>query len=210
MSTITTPKATIQSYLRLSTDTYQAALMLTTMSIYLTVRSHKLSLPTSTTGHFLAIVLPLILPIITYIFNHPTSSKLSLPISSNRRTMPFRLPIIPTAITILFMLDTALLTIASTALESSTFTCALETRWHQLFQKKNEGAVRVIQDAFDCCGLRTLVHEPWPFPPTPLRTCSERYNRGLACEGPWSTAGRGVWIGMVGVATANVTIKASH
>jgi len=185
-----------------------AALILLAISIYYTVRARNLSLPTPTIAHFLAIALPLAFPVIAFLFNRPVPSKLSQSISPKRGSLISRLPIISTAITILFMLDSALLAVSSAALEPSTFTCVLETHWHHLFRTKNEDALKRIQDALDCCGLKTVLHEPWPFPPVSLETCSKRYNRSTACEVPWITAGREVWGGMIGVATASIVIKA--
>lgn len=109
------------------------------------------------------------------------------------------------------MLDTVLVTLASGSLSAQTFNCAIERRWRSLFESKNEGAIRRIQDALDCCGLRTTVDQAWPFPgkEVPATACQDQTGRKRSCEGGWEGAEKGVLAGMIVVGVAIMMAKAS-
>lgn len=57
----------------------------------------------------------------------------------------------------------------------------------QLFRSKNEGAIRRIQDAFDCCGFKSTLDMAWPFVAKNIGAgeCVARYRRNTACEAAW-------------------------
>lgn len=59
-----------------------------------------------------------------------------------------------------------------------------------MFRTKNEGAIRRIQDTFDCCGFRSTLDQAWPFPTKDIGagSCAARYQRNTPCEGPWRQA----------------------
>jgi hypothetical protein len=89
-------------------------------------------------------------------------------------------------ISIVSLLDAVLITLASTLLQPSLLTCQLERRWRTLFQRHNANAIRGIQDALDCCGLRTPLDQPWPFPDHHGATaCRENFGRERSCEARW-------------------------
>lgn len=70
---------------------------------------------------------------------------------------------------------------------SATVGCELSTRWQHLFRTKDAQAIRAIQEALQCCGFRTVKDMAWPFPPTDVQ-CPARFDRALACQGPWTAA----------------------
>jgi hypothetical protein len=66
--------------------------------------------------------------------------------------------------------------------------CALRDTWQKLFQSKEEGCVRRIQDAFQCCGFATMRDMAWPFQDANhgADACMVRYEeRQRACLEPW-------------------------
>lgn len=66
--------------------------------------------------------------------------------------------------------------------------CELAARWQHLFRAKDARAVRAIQDALQCCGFRSVGDMAWPFPPADVPRCAARFDRALACRGPWADA----------------------
>lgn len=110
------------------------------------------------------------------------------------------------------MLDTVLVTLASASLSPETLNCAIERRWRFLFTTKNEDAIRKIQDALDCCGLRTTVDQAWPFQGRGVEAteCVERTGRRRACEAGWEGAERGVTTWMIVAGMAVMVVKVSN
>lgn len=98
------------------------------------------------------------------------------------------------------ILTTALATLYATDLApSDTRSCELSTRWQRLFRAKDADTIRTIQDALQCCGFRTVKDMAWPFEPKDVQ-CRVRFDRGLACQGPWTAALQrvaGVELGLV-------------
>ncbi|KAL1884094.1 hypothetical protein Daus18300_000205 [Diaporthe australafricana] len=77
--------------------------------------------------------------------------------------------------------------------------CGLAKKWQRLFQVKDAQSVKAIQDAFECCGFRSVKDMAWPFLPTEV-TCAQRFDRQLPCEVPWTSAmqtSAGVELGIV-------------
>lgn len=77
--------------------------------------------------------------------------------------------------------------------------CGLSTTWQRLFRAKDGPSVRAIQDAFECCGFRSVRDMAWPFPPVDV-ACAQRFDRALPCHGPWTGAlqkSAGVELGIV-------------
>lgn len=77
--------------------------------------------------------------------------------------------------------------------------CALSSTWQALFRSKNGPAIRSIQDAFSCCGLRKPVDMAWPFPSgrdgISAKTCQTSFGRNEGCLDAWARADRVVRIG---------------
>ncbi|KAH8778639.1 tetraspanin [Diaporthe sp. PMI_573] len=77
--------------------------------------------------------------------------------------------------------------------------CSLSTIWSRLFRAKDAQSVKAIQDAFECCGFRSVKDMAWPFPPVDV-ACAQRFDRALPCWGPWTSAlqrSAGVELGVV-------------
>jgi hypothetical protein len=56
-----------------------------------------------------------------------------------------------------------------------------------MFQKHDGKSIQRIQDAFDCCGLRTPLHMAYPFPGKDVTadTCKRTFGRNESCFGAW-------------------------
>lgn len=102
-------------------------------------------------------------------------------------------------ITIAFFLvyETVLATLAGTHISPPlSLNCGLRERWQSLYQAKDEGSVRRIQDTFDCCGLTSVKDMAWPFPTADrsANACVERFERDTPCLEPWKAEERKVAI----------------
>ncbi|KAI7788562.1 tetraspanin tsp3 [Diaporthe eres] len=81
----------------------------------------------------------------------------------------------------------------------ATRDCGLSNIWERLFRTKDAQSVKAIQDAFECCGFRSVKHMAWPFPPVDI-ACAQRFDRALPCRGPWTSAlqrSAGVELGVI-------------
>jgi hypothetical protein len=58
-----------------------------------------------------------------------------------------------------------------------------------MFGQKQENAIRIIQDAFKCCGLHSPVDRAWPFPGhgVEANACRVQYERERSCFDQWRT-----------------------
>ena len=139
-----------------SSHTLQIHIGALVLAIFSWVRATHLSLPIPTLAPLLATALP-ILNFILLFSSSPTTTTTDAKPSSRRL-----LPIDP--FTLLFILDTLLITLASSQLPAATLLCSLETQWRSRFQSKDARAIRSIQDRLNCCGLRSARDEAWPFP----------------------------------------------
>jgi hypothetical protein len=76
-------------------------------------------------------------------------------------------------------------TLAATHLTPST--CELEQVWRALYIHKNGPAVRTIQDAFECCGFRSLKDMAYPFPQADIspNNCMLSTKRTRSCLDSW-------------------------
>lgn len=191
----------------------QFPLAFTSLAIYAAHRASNYSLPTFSLTHTLAIILPFLTYSTLYTFtSRPSPHYLIPPKSSPMSRLQSLVPNRQISLIVLFILDSLLLTLASTALSPSTFNCALERRWVELFRAKNESAIRAIQDQLECCGFRAVKDKAWPFPAKGVGAgaCAERYGRTRPCEVPWSAVEREVLRTMIGVGVGVVVLKASH
>lgn len=164
------------------------------------MHANNLYLPISLFTRVLAICLPIINGFAIYMTGSRSSKKL----------LPRRLrALVPTALspalTVLFMFDAVLVTLAGASLSPENLECAIERRWRFLFNTHNQKAIRSIQDALECCGLRTLVDQAWPF--VPATTCRESTGRTRACEPGWEGAERGALTGMIMVGVTIMLAK---
>ena len=192
----------------------QVFLALTILAVVASVRGHKIFLPTSITTQILAIILPLLTNAILFAI---TKSSPNRPLRltgkvSSTSGVRFPLPSCEIAVTILFILDTLLITLASTARSQPTLTCGLESRWQQMFVAKDGARTRAIQDSLRCCGFRSIKDKAWPFPAkgVGVGACVERFGWQTACEGDWTAEARSMLGMMIGVGMGVVVIKVSN
>ncbi len=77
-------------------------------------------------------------------------------------------------------------------LPSEARECLLQTRWKGFWTSHDANSIRAVQDAFNCCGFRTIKDMAWPFPhgnpKEPQSTCESQFGRTLACRVPWEQA----------------------
>jgi len=85
--------------------------------------------------------------------------------------------------------ETVVITLALTyLLPPDSLKCGLEVRWLALYRQKNAGAIRDIQEAFQCCGFNSVLDRGWPFDNKEHATCSSVYGRTKSCFGEWRKA----------------------
>lgn len=86
--------------------------------------------------------------------------------------------------------------IATLSLTYMVPNCGLEEQWARLYKNKDGGAIKRIQDRFNCCGLNSAVDRAWPFPHGRPEDgfgadqCKRMFERGRPCSGPWRQAER--------------------
>jgi hypothetical protein len=56
--------------------------------------------------------------------------------------------------------DTVILILGTVLLRSNSVTCEFEQRWSALFQNHDANTIRGIQDRLNCCGIRSVPHQP--------------------------------------------------
>ncbi|KAL2870736.1 uncharacterized protein BJX67DRAFT_246288 [Aspergillus lucknowensis] len=65
--------------------------------------------------------------------------------------------------------------------------CYLDQQWQTFYRKKNSHAIRVIQDTFRCCGLRSTHDRAWPFKDRNHgdNACELQLGYRRSCLSPW-------------------------
>ena len=129
--------------------------------------------------------------------------------ASSASCFRFTLPSREIALTILFVLDTLLITLASTALSEPALTCGLASRWQQMFQAKDGDTIQAIQDSLECCGFRTVTDKAWPFPAKGVdaKACVTKFGWRKSCKGIWTAEGRSMLGMIIGVGVGVVVMK---
>lgn len=92
------------------------------------------------------------------------------------------------AFTVLAIYETVIATLAFTHMvPSDDLTCLLDRKWSQIWSNKDEGAIKRIQDAHECCGLNSIRDRAWPFPDKDHGTdaCIKAFGRKKSCIGDW-------------------------
>ncbi|KIW06264.1 uncharacterized protein PV09_02736 [Verruconis gallopava] len=93
---------------------------------------------------------------------------------------------------LLFVYEAVLATLAGTHISPvSGLRCGLDERWLAMFKEKN-AIIGKIQDAFQCCGLHSLVDKAYPFPNKErgADACVKMYNRQRSCFDSWQSEER--------------------
>lgn len=63
-----------------------------------------------------------------------------------------------------------------------------------MYRNKDSGAIRRIQERFNCCGFNTVVDRAWPFPHGRPEDgygadqCKRMFGRDMPCSGSWRQA----------------------
>lgn len=148
-----------------------------------TARLHSLPIPRTLSAFTLA--LPLISGlIVSSITTLPSSRPLLL--KSNKPTHQPQWQ--NYTLLLLTIFSTVLATLSGTHLSSSpTQTCALDTKWQSMFSKHDGKSIQRIQDAFDCCGLHSVLDKAFPFPSknVGVNACSKTFGRTKSCFSEW-------------------------
>jgi hypothetical protein len=85
--------------------------------------------------------------------------------------------------------ETAVATLAlAHIIPPSSLTCGLDAKWEELWKRKDEHAIKTIQDVFNCCGRHTVVDRAWPFGLNSPSSCPQLLNRTKSCFEPWRRA----------------------
>jgi len=144
------------------------------------IRTHSLPIPT-TLGAF-----TLILPIIAGLtlemgVKSAAGSRQRYGQQTLRRYYPLML-------FILVVYETVIATLSGTYLAPDiVLDCGLQERWRNLWRQHDADAIRSIQEAFQCCGLRSSIDMPWPFPNknTDVHECARRLGTNKGCFDDW-------------------------
>ena len=89
---------------------------------------------------------------------------------------------------ILIIYEVVLATLSGTHIGPvNSLRCGLDDRWRNLYQNKDGDAVRRIQNAFQCCGLHSVLDMAWPFPGGGIGpdACRVNYGRTRSCFEAW-------------------------
>ncbi|KAJ1324986.1 Tetraspanin family [Microdochium nivale] len=166
---------------------YVVVLGLTAVAIYVQVTASNLSLPIPKATTILVILLPWIAAAVNFCNRltrnqqHDGNSS-SLLIRLARSSQP------------VLQLIQGILTVVLTTLLSQTMTspggsnpsvtdCLLQGRWQEMWSLHDRRRIERIQDAFECCGFRTVKDRG-----SPQDTCSKLYGRSNACREPWAAS----------------------
>ncbi|TLD36943.1 hypothetical protein E2P81_ATG02725 [Venturia nashicola] len=149
-------------------------------------RLHSLPLPRTLSAFTIA--LPLITGLtISSITTLPSSRPLLLKSRSKPKTNQHQWQ--NYTLLLLTILSTVLATLNGTYLPSSASqTCALDTKWQNMFSNHDGKAIQRIQDAFECCGLHSVLDKAFPFPSknVGVDACSKTFGRKKSCLDDWS------------------------
>ena len=117
------------------------------------------------------------------------------------------------AIMLLTIYETVVATLALTHMAPpGNLACPLDRQWGRLYSNKDDGAIRSIQDAHQCCGLHHVKEMAWPFQDQNhgADACSKMLGRQGSCFGQWrrdEQIGAGL---LLLVAVMTFLIKVSH
>ncbi|ROW06389.1 hypothetical protein VMCG_04283 [Cytospora schulzeri] len=136
------------------------------VAIYEHINSVTLSLPLSPVLTFLTILLPVVAAANAITLPYLTRKSLNSAKSLLNPTHPAVIQILQGIITTVFGT-----LYATYIVPGDSRVCELSTLWQRLFRGKNDKTIRAIQDAFECCGFRSIKDMAWPFPPTDILSC---------------------------------------
>ncbi|KAI1213710.1 uncharacterized protein F4807DRAFT_408787 [Annulohypoxylon truncatum] len=151
------------------------------VAIYVQVTSSTLSLPLPTGATVLAIILPVIAAanvFYTPLLHRFLRSRFSS--LATQQLLPIALQVIQGILTVVLATLSAQGFVPGRLLE-----CSLEGNWQRLYSANDGQSIMRIQDAFNCCGLRSTKDRDWP----KTHKCLETYpGRSTNCLVPWQAA----------------------
>lgn len=161
--------------------------------------------------------LPSWLPVLVTLLSPLTAAALAVSNTSSRNTTNAPNPIWTRFASIIDQLHSILLSaIASVALAylfpDNILVCHLEQQWQAFFQSKNAHAIRTIQDANQCCGLRSVHDRAWPFKDRKNKdnACEEQLGYHRSCLTPWRAQQQNASWMIFAAAALVLAIKVSH
>ncbi|KAL2065642.1 hypothetical protein VTL71DRAFT_3312 [Oculimacula yallundae] len=158
-------------------------LLLTGIAGYALSQIRILSLPIPQALALLTVFLPLI----TAVSTQGTYGLVRR--SANNEPYQLTIPLIA-VIGFQLIYETIIATLALThMIPPESLICGLESKWKVWWSAHNRSAgesIRVIQDAFDCCGFNSVKDRSWPF--TQPATCAQSFGRTQSCVGSWRRA----------------------
>ncbi|KAI0004796.1 hypothetical protein F4779DRAFT_599166 [Xylariaceae sp. FL0662B] len=148
---------------------------LVAIAIYVQVSSSTLSLPLSTATTVLTMLLPII----------AAANAFFMPVLRKRflrtRSSALQQLLVPALQIIQAILTVVLATLTFEGfIPGQNLNCNLEGNWQRLWHLHDGRAIERIQDAFNCCGLNSVVDRAWP-----PGQCEYMYRRHGSCAGPW-------------------------
>jgi hypothetical protein len=123
-----------------------------------------------------------VLPLIAFVSNQTIHALIR---SSKAKTGSTTITL-PIVLIIGFQLiyETIIATLAMTYVAPpSALECGLTTRWTKLYKARDTDAIRSIQDAFNCCGLKNVHSMAWPWGSP--SNCAEAFERTQSCFAAW-------------------------
>ncbi|KAI2620831.1 hypothetical protein GGS21DRAFT_494799 [Xylaria nigripes] len=142
------------------------------IAIYVQVTTSTLSLPIATWTTVLTILIPLFTTAV--IFHTPVLHRLAGSSTTRQLLLP-ALHILHGGLALIIA------TLAAQGFSSNRIIdCGLYGNWQELWHTHNGRAIERIQNAFDCCGFRSIRDRGWP-----PQHCPDIYNRYSSCETPW-------------------------
>lgn len=153
---------------------------LTAVAIYVQVTSSTLSLPISTGTTVLTIILPFLAA--ANVFYTPLLQRY---LQKNVRSLALQ-HLSPVALQIIQgVLTVVLATLAAQGfVPGQLLECSLEGKWMGMWRAQDGRSIQRIQDAFNCCGLRSIKDRDWP-----RDQCRKSYpSRQDSCLAPWSAS----------------------
>ncbi|RPA74532.1 hypothetical protein BJ508DRAFT_366167 [Ascobolus immersus RN42] len=164
-----------------------AAYITLTVTTFIPLRQLKI-LPVSTYLPILSAILPILsfltLPTLSRNFRQP----LALPSPPNHGlsgTLRFNRPTFASMVILTIL--TVIVTFVPIDRQYTNsglagLKCGLDQGWQGLWHDRNAGQIRVIQDALNCCGFKTVKDRAFPFAtPAGPSSCAATYGRDQAC-----------------------------
>ena len=70
---------------------------------------------------------------------------------------------------------------------SDMVSCGMESQWSHMFRRKDDQAIRAIQNGLHCCGYNSLRDRAWPFPSrdVDVTACETTQGYTIRCADVW-------------------------